>query len=265
MDLRDALLEVILGIAPHLSVSSLGSRWKDNPMFRLHQLSATLAIIMLGAMAAPARPASTTGRDAVEITDLQPFAHVAYLPAGSDLSSIKIESIKAVKEAAKRRSITIQQFCAAPWSEPGGSMYCQRTTDESSEPAYRVTFSYTGLPMASDEYGSRYFTFSVYLRPTEISPGLRDMLSAGKNSQARVAELFEIATSTDAIQQVVIDEANSTFCDGISVDGNWIHTNPACEDRIAYKKIVSPSPYITVRVDPASHLETGTVTGLQPK
>jgi hypothetical protein len=118
-------------------------------------------MITLGAMAATARSASTTARVAVETTDLQPFTHVAYLPAGSDLSSIRIESIKATKAATKRRSITNQQLCVEPWSEPGGSMYCQRTIDESSEPAYRVTFSYRGLPMASDEYGNPYFTFSL--------------------------------------------------------------------------------------------------------
>ena len=235
-------------------------------MFRSHQLSATLAIITLGATAAAAGSASITGRDVVEITELQPFTHVAYVPVGSDLSSIKLESIKAVKVATKRRSITNQQYCDQPWSEPGGSMYCQRTTDESSEPAYRVTYSYRGQPMASDEYNNPYFTFSVYFRPTEISPRLRDMLSSGKIRRATVAELFEITTSTDSIQQVVIDEANSTFCDGNYVDGNWIHTNPKCEDRIAYKKVASPSPYITVRVAPASsRLETAAATGLQAK
>ena len=34
-----------------------------------------------------------------------------------------------------RMLITNQQYCDRFWSEPGGSMYCQRTTDESSEPA----------------------------------------------------------------------------------------------------------------------------------
>jgi hypothetical protein len=229
-------------------------------------LSATLAILTVGAMAANAGSASTAGRDAIEITDLQPFTHVASLPAGSDPSSIKIESIKAMKVATKRRSITKQQFCDEPWLEPGGSMYCQSTTDESSESAYRVTFSYRGQPMASDEHGNSYFTFSVYFRPTEMSPRLRNMLDLGKVRRVPLAELFEITTAAGFLQQVVMDEANSTFCDGNYQDGNWIHTNPACEDEIAYKNVVSPSPYLTVRVDPAfSCLETGAATGLQPK
>jgi len=235
-------------------------------MFCSHQLSATLAVIALGTTAATAGSASITGRDVVEITELQPFTHVAYLSVGSDVSSIKLEGIKAVRVATKRRSITNQQYCDQFWSEPGGSMYCQRTTDESSEPAYRVTYSYRGQPMASDEYNNPYFTFSVYFRPTEISLKLRDMLSSEKISRAPVAEFFEITTSMDSIQQVVIDEANSTFCDGNYIDGTWIHTNPKCEDRIAYKKVASPSPYITVRVDPASsRLETAAATGLQSK
>ena len=120
--------------------------------------------------------------------------------------------------------------------------------------------------MASDEYNNPNFTFSVYFRPTEMSPRLREMLSLGNIRRAMVAELFEITTSTDSIQQVVIDEANSTFCDGNYIDGTWIHTNPKCEDRIAYKKVASPSPYIRVRVDPASsRLETAAATGLQSK
>ena len=145
-------------------------------------------------------------------------------------------------------------------------MYCQRITDESSEPAYRVTYSYRGQPMASDEYNNPYFTFSVYFRPTEISPRLRDMLSLGKIRRATVAELFEVTTSTDFIQQVAIDDAKSTFCDGNYLDGNWIHTNPKCEDRLAYKKVASPYPYITVRVASASsRVETVAATGPQAK
>jgi hypothetical protein len=250
-------------ISPQSTQCSGGRR---NTMFRSHQLSTTLAIIALGATAATAGSASIMGRDVVEITDLQPFTHVAYLPAGSDVSSIKLEGIKVVKVATKRRSLTNQQYCDQAWSEPGGSMYCPRTTDESSEPAYRVTYSYRGQPMASDEYNNPYFTFSVYFRPTEISLKLRNVLSSEKIKRATVAELFEITTSTDSIQQVVIDDVNSAFCDGNYVDGNWIHTNPKCEDRIAYKKVASPSPYITVRVDPASsRLETAAVTGPQSK
>jgi len=187
---------------------------EENIVFRSHRLSAALAIVTLGVTAAAggSRPESIT-RDVVEITELQPFIHVAYILAGSDLSSIKIEGIKAAKVATTGPSIMNQQYCDLPWSEPGGSMYCQRTTDGSSVPAYRVTFSYRGQPMASDEYGNPYFTFSVYFRPVEISPRLRQMVSSGKIARGKVAEFFAVATSTDSIQQVVIDEPNSMLCE----------------------------------------------------
>ena len=194
----------------------------------------------------------TKSGDAVEITDLQPFTHVAYIPFGADLSSVKIEGIEMVKVATKRRSVTNAAYCEQPWSEPGGSMYCQRVTDESHVPAYRVTYSYRGQSMASDEYGNTYFTFRVYFRPDEISPDLRRAASSGRIGRSASAEFLRLTTSRESIQQVVIDRASSTLCDGSYVDGNWIHTNPKCEDRIAYTRIMSASPYITVRVDPAS-------------
>ena len=54
------------------------------------------------------------------------------------------------------------------------------------------------------------------------------------------------------MEQPVLDEANSTLCDGDYVDGNWMHTNPRCEDTITYKEAASASPYITVNVNPVS-------------
>ena len=142
-------------------------------MLRSHHFIATcFAIIALGtAVGASAgmRPASGNG-NVVEITDLQPFTHVAFIPTGSALSSIRIEGIKLVKVATKRRIVTNERYCNQPWAEPGGSMDCQRITEESPVPAYQVTYSYRGRPMVSDEYGNTYFTFSVYFRQDEISP-----------------------------------------------------------------------------------------------
>ena len=136
-------------------------------------------------------------------------------------------------------------------------MYCQRTADEVYVPAYRVTYSYRGQPMASDEYGNTYFTFRVYFRPDEIGPELRLALSSGKIGRTAAAEFFALTTSRGSIQEVLVDEANSSFCDGNYVDGNWVHTNAKCEDGIAYIDVASASPYITVNVNPAtSRFET---------
>jgi len=154
--------------------------------------------------------------------------------------------------ATKRRIVTNERDCNQPWAEPGGSMDCQRITEESPVPAYQVTYSYRGRPMVSDEYGNTYFTFSVYFRQDEISPRQREILALGKIRRAALEEFFEVTTSRAPTQQIVIDSANSTLCDGNYLDGNWTRTNPTCEDKIVYQRVASASPYITVRVDPAS-------------
>ena len=224
-------------------------------MLRSHHFIATcFAIIALGtAVGASAgmRPASGNG-NVVEITDLQPFTHVAYIPTGSGLSSIRIEGVKLVKVATKRRIVTKERYCNQPWAEPGGSMDCQRITEESPVPAYQVTYSYWGRPMVSDEYGNTYFTFSVYFRQDELSQRLREILALGKIRRAALEEFFEVTMSRAPTQQIVIDSANSTLCDGNYLDGNWTRTNPKCEDKIVYQRVASASPYITVRVVPAS-------------
>ena len=219
-------------------------------MFRLHSVTTCFAIITLGTTAITAGTlASTRNGDVVEITDLRPFTHAAEIPVGSQTASIRIEGIKFVKIATKRRSITNGVYCNQPWAEPGGSMSCERTADESPVPAYRVTYSYRGQPLASDEYGNPYFTFNVYFRPDEISPRLRERVASGKIGRAELAEFFDIATSREPVQETVIDETRSTLCDGNYVDGNWIHTNPKCEDNIAYRRVAMPSPYLRVEVN----------------
>ena len=227
-------------------------------MFRLHSVATCFVIITLATTAITAGTlASTRNGDVVEITDLQPFTHVAEIPVGSQTSSIRIEGIKLVKVATKRRTITNDVYCSQPWAEPGGSMYCRRTIDESPVPAYRVTYSYRGQPMTSDEYGSTYFTFSVYFRPDEIGPRLREMVAFGKVRRADLEEFFQLSTSRESVQQTVIDPANSSYCDGNYVDGSWIRTNPKCGDRVVYDTVAAASAYISVRVDPAySRIET---------
>src|SRR6516162_5563399 len=160
-------------------------RKEKTSMFRLHFVATCFAIITLGTTAITAGTlVSTRNGDVMEITDLQPFTHVAEIPVGSQTSSIRIEGIKLVKIATKRRTVTNEVSCNQPWAEPGGSMFCQRTADESPVPAYRVTYSYRSQPMASDEYGNSDFTFSVYFRPDEISPRLRELVAGGKAQRA---------------------------------------------------------------------------------
>jgi len=105
--------------------------------------------------------------------------------------------------------------------------------------------------MASDEHANTYFTSSVYFRPDEIDPGLRNTFSMGKISRAVVAEFFHISISRDTLRRVAVDPANSVYCEGNYVDGNWLYSNPKCKHRLAYMEVNRLSPYITVRVDTA--------------
>jgi hypothetical protein len=172
----------------------------------------------------------TKGQDAMEITGLPPFTHIAYIPESADLSSIKIESIKSVKVPIRQRSVT-----NAP-----------------PVPAYEVTYSFRGEPLASDEYGNTGFTFSVDFRPDELGPELRSALSAGPLRKQAAAGYFDFTVSRDSLQQTVIDPANSAFCDGNYRDGNWIPVNSKCVDRIAHRTVTGDSPYIAVKVNLAA-------------
>ena len=222
-------------------------------MFRTHQFIATCFAIVGLSTAAVAASARAKRGEVVEVTDLHPFTHVAYIPADANLSSIKMEGIKAVKVATRLRSVTSStSYCEYQYrfAEPGGSMYCPQITNESAVPAYQVSYSFKGQPMASDEYGNTSFTFSVYFRAGELDPALLRALSSGSVSRTAAAEFFQLASSRGSVPQTVIDRAKSKFCDGTYVDGNWIHTNPKCEDAVAYKVIAVPSPYIAVKVNP---------------
>jgi hypothetical protein len=233
-------------------------------MFRINRFIAVCsALIAFGTTASAATPetrrnedvpsvvvsAPTEGREIVQISDLQPFTHIAYIPVDSDLSSIKVEGIKMVKAATKLRSVTKPRDCDHPEGEPG-PLNCRRTTYQLRVPAVKVTYSY-----------SAWSTFDVYLREDEIGPQVRRALTTGKISRSAAAELFEISTVRGSTQQLVLDETNSILCDGYYVDGSWVHTNLRCEDSVTYRKVASPSPYITVKVDSApSSLEAVVAT-----
>ena len=129
-------------------------------------------------------------------------------------------------------------------------MYCPYTQEESPARAYEVTYSFIGEPLASDEYGDHYFHFQVYFRPEELPTGLRRALSIGKMKRSELTTYFNVAISRPAVRAAVIDEANSSFCDGNYVDGNWIQRDPNCKDKVSFKTVTRPSDYITVQVDP---------------
>ena len=157
-----------------------------------------------------------------------------------------------VKVATQRKSTIDVRFCdEASTRDPGGSMRCPDTQLASPEPAYQVTYSYRQQPLASDEYGSGYSTFSVYLRPDELSPAVYQELSQHKIAKDDAAGFFELHTYRAPVRKVVVDEAASTFCPGYFVDGLWTRTDPKCADRIRNKTVTAASNYVTVEVDPA--------------
>jgi hypothetical protein len=226
-----------------------------------------LALIIVGIVALPflaenvangslrlsAATRSTKNGAITQIKDLHPFTHFASIPASSDPAKIKFEKVKATRVFTKEKSVLDPGYCKdLPFRDPGGSMYCPYTEDESPAPAYEVTYSFKGQPLASDEYGNRYFTFQVHFRPEEVPPGLRRALSIGKMKRSELATYFNVATSRPAVRAAVIDEANSSFCDGNYIDGNWIQKDPNCKDKVSFKTVTRPSDYITVQVDPVS-------------
>ncbi|MCU1301102.1 MAG: hypothetical protein JWQ87_1386 [Candidatus Sulfotelmatobacter sp.] len=232
---------------------------------RLNRRPVILALIIIGITALPflvgnlansslALSAAVSKRVVeTQIRDLHPFTHFASIPASSDPKRIKFEKVKATRVFTKEKSTIDSGYCKdLPFRDPGGSMYCPYTEDESPAPAYEVIYSFKGQPLASDEYGSRYFTFQVYFRPEELPLALRTALSTGKVKRAELATYFNVATSRAPVRAAVIDEANSSFCDGNYVDGNWIQKDPACKDKVSYKTVSRPSDYITVQVDPVS-------------
>jgi hypothetical protein len=89
-----------------------------------------------------------------QIKELHPFTHFASIPASSDPSKIKFEKVKATRVFTKEKSVLDTGYCKdLPFRD-------------------EVMYSFKGQPLASDEYGNRYFTFQVYFRPEELPPGL---------------------------------------------------------------------------------------------
>jgi hypothetical protein len=197
----------------------------------------------------PENPVSTT--TTVEATN--PFTHVANIPAGADLPSIRFQGVKKVRVATRRQVTTDVSYCGGQqFRDPGGSMYCPSTQLLSPKDAYQVTYSYDGPALASDEYGNTHSAFTVYFRPDELSSDVRRALEQHTISKADEAAYFDLSSYRAGVRQVAIDDAASTFCAGTYMDGNWVHTDTNCHDQVDYKTVETPSEYITVKVNPAS-------------
>jgi hypothetical protein len=144
------------------------------------------------------------------VAELNPFGHVAYLPSGAKLSSIRFESVRAVKAAPSRTSNLDSPYCES-LSEPGGSMHCPLTRYKHSVAAYRATYSYEGPPLTSDEYGATGFTFSIYFRPEEFVASMRLLLASRKVRRSEAAAIFSVTTSRETPPQSWLGKPNSLY------------------------------------------------------
>lgn len=223
-------------------------------MTKVRRILVIAAISTFGVMSVMAakemRKPTDQESTAAKVEELHPFTHIASIPAGSDLSSIRFEEVRIVRVATQKKSVIDARSCEeAANRDSGGSIRCSYPEFQSPSPAYEVTYSYHGQPLTSDESGGNRFTFSVYLRADEISPAMLKTLSENKKAKAAAADFFALTTYRDPVRSGVIDEAASAFCDGNFIDGSWTRTDRKCGDKIVTRAITAPSNYITVKVE----------------
>jgi hypothetical protein len=198
-----------------------------------------------------AAPAVKPGAPSVHVEDLQPFTHLALIPAGSEKGTIRLERAKMVQVATRITYAMNSAYCEElAFRDPGGSMYCPSIHTGSPATAYELTYSYIGQPLVSDEYADRKFTFAVYFRPDELASQVRQAFTEKKQGRADLAGYFTVTALNEPVRRIVIDEAKSRFCNGNFVDGLWTRSNATCKDEIYTTAIDGPSDYITVKVDP---------------
>jgi hypothetical protein len=195
-----------------------------------------------GTIAAPA-PAAAVSTGATE--QLNPFTHVASIPANVDPSTIRFEKLKMVELASKAKTTSDAQDCKERQSrEPDGSN-CQSTAVVERVQALEATYSYNGPALSAGETLPGRETFSVYFRPEEVS--VDGPVQKLKRDQA--ASFFQVNTYRAMVDQKVIDKAHSQFCEGSYVDGAWVRKDAKCQDQVQYTNQSVPSPYLTVQVD----------------
>jgi hypothetical protein len=175
---------------------------------------------------------------------LNPFTHVASIPASVDPSTIRFEKLRTVDLASKTKTTTDPNCKDRQFRDPDGTN-CQSTAVEERVKAIEATYSFNGTVIAAGESIPGRDTFSVYFRPAEV--GADGPVEKLKRDQA--ASFFQVMTSREMVEQKVIDRQHSQFCEGNYVDGNWMHKDPKCQDQVQYTSQTAPSPYLTVQVE----------------
>jgi len=194
-----------------------------------------------GTIGAPAVEAVAPGGQA---NQLNPFTHVASVPAIVDPSSIRFEKLRMVELASKTKPTTDAQDCKErQFRDPGTN--CETTKVVEKVKAIEATYSFDGAVMGAGESTPGRSTFAVYFRPEEV--GVERKVDKMKRDEA--ASLFQVNTFRPMVEQKVIDKQHSQFCEGNYVDGNWVKKDPKCQDQVQYTSQTAPSQYLTVQVD----------------
>ena len=216
-------------------------------------LFAGAAAIVAGALVLAIRmnPSTSTndGHGAIAAlvgaAQINPFTHVASIPATVDPSTIRFEKLRMVELASKTKTTTDAQDCKdRQFRDPDGTN-CQTIAVVERVKALAATYSFNGPAVSSGEATPGRDTFSVYFRPEEV--GVDGPVQKLKRDQA--ASFFQVSTSHPTVEQKVIDKQRSHFCEGNYADGSWVRKDAKCQDQVQYINQTVPAPYLTVQVD----------------
>jgi hypothetical protein len=199
-------------------------------------------------------PASTSdARGAIGIVpnptrELNPYNHVASIPATVDPSSIRFEKVKMVDLASKTQTTSDPQDCKERQFRDPDGQGCEAVKVLERVKAVEAEYSYIGPQVTTGEGevvpASRQ-TFAVYFRPEEVAAA-----GAVENlNREQAGSLFEISTSRPIVQEKVIDRQNSRFCEGKYADGVWMASDPKCREQVEYTTRTVPSEYWAVEVN----------------
>jgi len=221
-------------------------------------LFAAVAVIVAGGLVVAIRmstPESTNeGRGAIAAIPIQPshdreldpFIHVASIPATVDPSTIRFEKLKLIDLASRTQTAKVADCNQRQFRDPDGSN-CETLKVLEHVKAVEADYSFIGpqISTGEGETGPSRQTFAVYFRPEELP--VNGSVANLKREQAE--SLFQVTTARPMIQERVIDKQNSHFCEGQYVDGAWVQTDQNCREQLQYTTRTMPSEYWAVAVD----------------
>jgi hypothetical protein len=213
-------------------------------------LFAGVAVLVAAALVFTMRTnnsASTTDGQGVignrTTAEINPFDHVASVPATVDPATIRFEKLAEVELASKTQ--TDSQDCKdKQFRDPDGSN-CGSVKVIERVKALEAVYSYVGPELSAGESIPGRQTFSVYFRPEEV--GVDGPAAKLKRDQA--AALFQVNTFRPVMEQKIVDKQKSRFCEGNYVDGNWIQKDANCHDQVQYVSQTAPTANWTVQID----------------